>query len=336
MSNLIDKTPAALAWVKEALEENKSNIYSELVSAVLWTEQRNEAGDLIVPADPDVLVNKINSFPMIVLHNHDPGKPVGQVLRSAKFYSDAGQCFVVAILGYYSSKDCLNFDDLNLDADADWLSPSSLPELPDRAYIQVGADPRDVEREWLELASLDCPVKVEYVELSHNAAVSAQELITVALPFLILVWNPFVTAIATEAGTDTYHGMRVWLRNFLERLSDRRNPIVDIQSFQDGCEISFIIRGKCVKSHYAAHENMADAAVRAARLISSLKRRGMPPRKLVYEFDRDGSVWYPSYAILENNRIISRPSTLIAIEQLPKGLSLGLGRNEVPADRRRR
>lgn len=335
MSNLIDSTPAALAWVQDALEANKDSVYGELLPAVLWAEQRDEAGNMIVPVDPDFLVSKINSFPFIVLHNHDPGKPVGQVLRSAKFQSDDGLSFVVGVLGYYSAESSITFDDLSLDIDAPVSPPRSLPALPDGIYIQIGVDPRDVEREWVDLVSTGCPVEVEYVELSHNSAEAAQELITIALPFLILVWNPFVTTIASEAGKDTYHGIRVWLSRLFERLGDRKNPVVDIQSFQDGCEVSFIIRRARVESHYKAHEQMADAAVRAARLISNLNRRGMPPRKLVYEFDRDGSVWYPSYAILKNSAIISRPSTLIAIEQLPKGLSLGLGRSEIPARRRR-
>lgn len=326
MANLIDNTPAALAWVKEALEANRSNAYGELVSAVLWTEQRNEQGILVVPADPDVLVSKINNSPLIVLHNHDPGKPVGQVLESAKFRSEAGLFFVVAVLGYFSGGNGISFDSLNLDIDAPVSPPSSLPVLPDDFYIQVGVDPRDVEREWLDLVSSDCPVDIEFVELSHNAAESSKELIIVAFPLLLLVWNPYVTAIATEAGKDTYHRIKSWLRKLFERLSDRKDPIVDIQSFHDGCEMSFIVRGARVQGHYVAHEKMADAAIRAARLIASLKRRGMPPRKLVYEFDQDGSIWYPSYALLKNNTIISRPSTLIAIEQLPKGLSLGLGR----------
>jgi hypothetical protein len=36
--------------------------------------------------------------------------------------------------------------------------------------------------------------------------------------------------------------------------------------------------------------------------------------------------WFPSYAILNDSRIITDNGTLIAIEQLPTGLSLGLSR----------
>jgi hypothetical protein len=51
----------------------------------------------------------------------------------------------------------------------------------------------------------------------------------------------------------------------------------------------------------------------------------MPVRRLVYEFDREAVRWIPSYAILNDHRLISDSVVLTAIEHLPPGLSLGLG-----------
>jgi len=39
--------------------------------------------------------------------------------------------------------------------------------------------------------------------------------------------------------------------------------------------------------------------------------------------------WFPSYAILADGRIVSDRNLFIAIEQLPKGLSLGIRRETI-------
>lgn len=48
----------------------------------------------------------------------------------------------------------------------------------------------------------------------------------------------------------------------------------------------------------------------------------MQPQRLVYEFNYEGVIWYPSYAILNDKRIISNSAELIAIDKLPAELSL--------------
>jgi hypothetical protein len=58
--------------------------------------------------------------------------------------------------------------------------------------------------------------------------------------------------------------------------------------------------------------------------LRSLKSEECLARQLIYEFDKEANVWLPSYAILNDSRIITENSALVAIEQLPTGLSLGL------------
>ena len=99
----------------------------------------------------------------------------------------------------------------------------------------------------------------------------------------------------------------------------------------DGCQVSFLFRGKDVKQHYAAHDALSGAAAQAAQLVAKLKAWGMPVRQLIYEFDKEVLLWFPSYAVLNDNRIITDNGALIAIEQLPKDLSLGPSRGESPS-----
>ncbi|KXS31653.1 MAG: Uncharacterized protein AWT59_2212 [Candidatus Gallionella acididurans] len=77
-----------------------------------------------------------------------------------------------------------------------------------------------------------------------------------------------------------------------------------------------------------AHDALPNAAAQAAQLVTKLKVRGMAGRQLIYEFDKEALMWFPSYAVLNDNRIITDNSELIAIEQLPTGLSLGLSRGK--------
>jgi hypothetical protein len=100
-------------------------------------------------------------------------------------------------------------------------------------------------------------MRVELAESSHNAADSLSELIRMGLPYILLVWNPFVTAFASEAGKDTYVSMRRWMRALLNKLAERRAPILEIQSHHSDCYISFLFRGTGVKRLYAAHESRA-------------------------------------------------------------------------------
>ena len=63
-------------------------------------------------------------------------------------------------------------------------------------------------------------------------------------------------------------------------------------------------------------------------MIANLAKRGMPARQLVYEFDKTALTWYPSYAVLQDSRIITDNAALIAIENLPTSLSLGISRGD--------
>jgi hypothetical protein len=327
MSDLLN-TPASLEWVNAAIQRHSKGIFGTLRPAVIWSDRRGDDGELLVPIDPVEYVARINSTSVILLHGHDPGKPKGQVLESAAFESENGEKFIAAILGFFAGGEVLGFRGLGLDTKVASPPREVLPKLPDGLWIEFAADPREVDATWLEQAVGDAPLPIERTELSHNAAESAQELIRVGVLFATLVWNPFVTSIASEGGKDVYAAIRKWVRKLLERVADRRNPVVDIHAFHDNCQVSFLIRGNNVKQNYAAHDALSDAAAHAAQMVAKLKEREMPARQLVYEFDKEAVAWFPSYAVLTDNRIITDNADLIAIEQLPTGLSVGMSRRK--------
>jgi hypothetical protein len=190
--------------------------------------------------------------------------------------------------------------------------------------IEIATDPREVDSEWLDDALGDAPQEIVRHQLSHNAADAVQELIRIGLPYILLVWNPFVTSVASEAGKQTYAALHQWLRQLLERLAGRPQPIVSLQSIQRECEVAFLFRGNDVKQNYAAHGRLSVAAAQAAQLIDNMRTRGVAPRTLTYEFDAEADRWYPSFAELHDGKIVSDHNVLIAIEQLPSQLSLGL------------
>lgn len=328
MASLLD-TPAAREWVEAARRRHSQGVFGQIVSAVIWSDVRGADGELLVPVDPVALARKINDSPHILLHGHDPGRPKGQVLEAALFETASGEQFVAAILGYYAEGDVLDFSKLDVDPAESVPPPARLPVLPEGGWIQVATDPREVDTAWLASISQDAPLPIRQTDLSHNAADATHELIRIGLIYLAVVWAPFITSIASEAGKDTYAGIHKWVRKLLGRLSDRDNPVLDIHTHQDGCQVSFLFRGKDVKVHYAAHDLLPAAAAQAAALIAKLKHRGLPPRQLVYEFNSGASIWYPSYVVLHDNRIITDNTALIAIEQLPTSLSLGLSRGDV-------
>ncbi|HTS39187.1 MAG TPA: hypothetical protein VMH84_01420 [Xanthobacteraceae bacterium] len=326
MSSLLSETPAARDWANTAIRRYAGGIFGELVSAVIWSDARGDDGEFIVPVDPVKLVARVNRDPLILLHNHDPGRPKGQVLEAANFDTEDGKKFVAAVLGFYAGGEVLDFRGLGLDTSASVAAPANLPAFPDGCWIQLATDSREVDGVWLDEVTSDAPLRIERTELSHYAADSAQELIRIGLVYVAIVWNPYVTSIASEAGKDTYAAIRKWVRKVLERLANRRNPVLDIHTYKDGCQVSFLFRGKEVKQHYAAHDALPGAAAQAAQLIANLKARGMAARQLNYEFDKEALIWFPSYAVLGDNRIITDNRALIAIEQLPTSLSLGLSR----------
>ncbi|MGH6789954.1 MAG: hypothetical protein ACRECC_09765 [Pseudolabrys sp.] len=328
MSDLLNKTPAARDWASNAIQRHSGSIFGKLVPAVIWSDARGDDGEPLVWADPLDLVARINRNPLILLHNHDPGRPKGQVLEAGYFETTDNERFVAAILGFYAGGDVLSFRELGLDTTASSAPPARLPVLPDRIWIEFATDPKEVDAVWLDEATSDSPLRIERTELSHNAADSSQELIRVGLIYLAVVWSPFITSIASEAGKSTYAAIHKWIRRLFERLTLRRDPVLDIHTHQDGCQVSFLFRGKDVKRHYAAHDALSGAAAQAAQLIGKLKARGSPARQLIYEFDKENLMWFPSYAVLNDDRIITDNGALIAIEQLPTSLSLGLSRKE--------
>lgn len=324
MNNLLDDNHAAQEWADYAILRNSNDNFGKLVPAIIWTDAKDKDGEILVPQDPLALASDINSNPYILLHNHDPGRPKGQVLESAVFKTREGNEFVVGIVGFYAGGDVKDFQEVGFDTTATALSPARLPVLPDHVWIEVAVDPREVEETWLELVIGDAPLRIKRTVLSHNAEDSAQELIRIGLTYLAVVWNPFITAIASEAGKSTYAAVHAWIRKLLNRLAERHDPILDIHTHQDGCQVSFIFRGKDVQQHYVAHDGLAHAAAQAASLVANLKAQEMAGRQLVYEFDKDAFIWFPSYAILNDGRIITNNAALIAIERLPEELSLGI------------
>lgn len=92
------------------------------------------------------------------------------------------------------------------------------------------------------------------------------------------------------------------------------------------CQVSFLFRGKDEKKLHEAMDALAGAGAQAARLISRLKAQGKVSRQIVYEFDKEATLWVPSFVLLNDDRIITDNLALIAIENLPNGLSLGLTR----------
>lgn len=332
MADLIERSPAAKEWIENTTLRLSGGVFGKLLPAVIWTDARDELGARLVPIEAQHLVESINNFPHILLHNHDPGKPKGQVLEAASFETHDGQKFVAAILGYFAGGEVLAFQDLNLLSEWETQSPQSLPALPEDVCIQIATDPREMDNAWLDSVTSGAPLRVERTELSHNAADSLQELIRVGLPYLVLVWNPFVTSIATEAGKDSYLAVQGWIKKLFERLAERNDPILDIRTQQYGCQVPFLIRGKKVDLHYAAHTALPAAAAQAAKLVKKLRERGTAGREIIYEFDGQALRWYPSYAVLCDGRIVTDNSELIAIEQLPTGLSLGLARKPQSPD----
>lgn len=329
MATFLD-IPAVKTWSESAIRRNSGRPFGNLVAGVIWSDARGEDGELLVPLDPVDYVARHNSDWQLLLNGHDPGRPLGQVLEAAHFESDSGEQFIVAILALYAGSDVLNFKDLGIDTTKRNSPPAQLPTLPGGLWIELATDPREIEFEWLDRVSEQAPLPIKRTELSHNAAEAPHELIGVGLLFMTLAWAPFLTSVASEAGKDTYASIRKWLGSLVEKLSDRRNPVLDIHSHHNGCQVSFLIRGKEVKPNTDALEAITDAASQAESLISKLKKQGAAPKKLVYEFDKKASLWYPSYAILHDDRILTDSVELLAIEKLPRSISIGLKRGPLP------
>lgn len=327
MLNLLANSDAK-RWINDAVKRHSSEIYGDIKSAVIWTNALDENGGLIVPIDPYELSRRINQEPFMILHNHDPGNPKGQVLESAVFDNGSGVVFVAAIMGFYAGGNTIGFRSMDLNLHDIYQSPRELPDMPEESSIELVFDPRDVNPQWIEHISKNAPLRIQVNESSYNDAQTTQELISIGIGYLAIVWNPFVTAVASEAGKKMYTAFHNWISKLFNELSERKNPIINLVSHQNGCQVFFIFRGKDVKQHYAAHQMLSSAGVQAAELIRKLKMQDKVPTQLTYEWDKEAQLWYPSYAVLTDKSIIVDRGTLIAIEQLPKGLSLGFSKGK--------
>lgn len=332
MTGLIDGIAEAKAWVERVRAGlEKAEIYGRIVEAVIWSDARDAAGNLLVAIDPAALAANINAGPYPLLLGHDPGRPMGKVLAAEVFRGVGGETFVAALLGFYDSSTLVSFGELGLDPEAAAAAPATLPDLSPRAWIELHADPREVEPGWFDELIATSPLPAHLEERSHNAADVLHALIVVGLPYAALVWNPFVTTVATEAGKDLYAGVRAWMKTLVARMAEHRQRVLEIQSSHGACHVSFMLRGQDVARHYKAHDALPEAAARAVQLLEKMRQAGLTPVRLVYEFHATEDMWHPSYAELHDGRLISDNAALIAVERLPQGLSLGLSLRSIEA-----
>ena len=323
MTGLISDTPEAGEWARNNLAERKPNeIFGKFEAGVVWSDAKGRNGETLVPVDQIAMVDEINAEGVTLLKGHDPGFPVGRVLSAASFTSPAGISFVVAILGLYQGSNLSGFEDLQLGPIIS-LEPGQLPALTDAAWIQLDADPREVGEAWIEEITRNAPLRVEHKERSHNAADVVAQLILVGLPYAVLVWNPFIKAIAEEAGKDTYAAMKQWLKRLFAKSSELSNPIVQIASHYGECQVSFIVRGTDMANHEIALDGLSTAARTSSNLVQRMAMAGFPPAKLTYEYREADGVWFPSFAELRSGKLITDNAKLIAVENLPTGLSTG-------------
>ena len=316
MMNLIEETPEALTWIEQQVKGS-----DDVHECILWTDNYLVGSEPIGGNDPSNLICEINDRGLPILRGHDPGCPAGQIFAAREFRSASGVRFVAGVLKYYKPEQQLSFASFGLNALSIAASPERLEPLNDE-QLEIGADPREVDSNWLDDVLADAPIRVRRFTLSHNAAESVAELIRIGLPRTLLIWNPLVTAVANEAAKDLYANTKHWLLSFWRKLEKLKNPIVVVQTSYNNCEISFLFRSREVERHYRAHSELHTAAAQALSLIDSLTSKHAEPVSITYEFEE--SRWYPSYAVLSNGQLISDHSILIATEQLPKGMSLGL------------
>jgi len=326
MAHLIEETSDAAAWVREHFSTpTRAESLGRLVSAVIWTDSHLQDGEPIGGDDPSVIVNEINEQGLPLLRGHDPGRPAGRVVAARAFTSPSGVRFIAAILAYYTPELALSFNSLGVDPFPTFTLPISVPAL-DGVKPQFGVDRRDVAASWIAEVLEDTPFSVTRIDLSHNDAESLKELVRVGLPYAALVWNPAAKVIGEQAGKDIYGAIQRWLQRIWKKVEKLRGPIVDVQSHYHGCTVSFLFRGRDTEQHYAAHAALPAAAAQAAQLIDSFREKNPPINSLTYEFEQ--SRWFPSYGIMVDGRIISDPGLLIAFEQIPKSLSMGILRKE--------
>jgi hypothetical protein len=332
MAFLIEETPEAKVWIEQYLSSPPvGDQLGRLVSAVIWTDGYLEDGEPIGGSDPAVIVNEINEQGWPLLQGHDPGLPAGRVIAARAFISPSGARFVAAILAYYELEYLLSFAALGVDPFPPAGVPATLNTI-EGERIQFVVDRREVAKAWVDEVFKGAPLSVERVDASYNASDSLKELIRIGLPYAALVWNPLVKTIGEQAGKDIYAGIQRWLQKLWRKLKELRDPVVDIQTQYHGCAVSFLLRGSDAEQHYAAHAALSIAAVQAAKLIDRFEEHNPRLVTLVYEFEQ--SRWIPSYGVMTNGRIVSDRSVLIAYEQVPRALSMGLLLRQQDDDKR--
>jgi len=131
-----------------------------------------------------------------------------------------------------------------------------------------------------------------------------------------LVWNPFVTSIANEAGKDTYKKIREWLELLARKASDLRNPVLQIESYHKGCQLLFFIRGGDRNLNETAAKDISEAANQAERIVNHFLENG-GIRVLAFEYDRKSKAWRPSYAKNTEGALLTDDRKLIVVGNLP-------------------
>ncbi len=320
---LADETPEASAWLDEIVAAHKAKgRFNQVKPSIIWSDIKDKDGKLIVDIDPDSLVSEINSGKFPHHLGHDPGHPLGKLLESRKFNAPSGEQFIAAVMGLYAGK-VTSFADLLVQVDAEFPSPTNLPFFEIK-WINLSIDPREFPNDWVEDVVTGSQFPIRATAASNNAQKPPHQLIRVGVLFVTLVWNPYVSTIASEAGKDTYAGIRTALERIVEKASKLENPILEIQSHHSGCEISFVLRREGVQTSYEAMAKLPLAASQAEHLVANLTANGNSPKLLVYEFDHEANRWYPSFAELNDGTLVTDNEKLIAVEELPTGFSLGL------------
>lgn len=309
-----------MQWVKEATSAATSPVFGRIASGVVWTDAPID-GFSLREHDPDQIVRTIEGVE--ILRNHDPGLLEGRALAAKAFTSPEGRRFVAVIFGFYTPEKQMNFATLGLNAKAIPVLPTSLPAPQEDWRLDLQCDPREVSLEWVNDVSRNAPLPVLFEENSNNSLDSVIELLHVGLPYATLVWSPVVTGL-TEQGRAIYSGIRDWFRQLWLRLGDRTRSVICINSHHRGCDVRFIFRGSDASHLQRAHDLLPRAAAQAANIITDAKRRGLVPRRLTYECDGPESAWHASYLLLDDGTLVSDDSRLLPLDQLSKGLSLGL------------
>jgi len=139
-----------------------------------------------------------------------------------------------------------------------------------------------------------------------------------------LIWNPLVTRIATRAGDDLYNSARAWLGRLLGKAAGRPKSVICIHSHYRECQITFIFRGGDSRKLQKAHEAAPPAAAQAVVLLDSLQDKGVSPNSMIYEYDEAAEQWASSFSILPDGRLLAGSYRPDRIENLSRGLSLGI------------